>query len=89
MAVVVATDICAKRARNPPGFYRALHNRSNADILGVGLNDRGHKHGRLRVPDTDPLPEVCYEVERLVAKRRKKVLPAVAFMHSVVDIIKP
>ena len=66
MAVVVATDICAKRARHPPGFYRALHNRSTADILGVRPNDRGHEHGRLRVRDADPLPEGCYEVERLV-----------------------
>jgi len=31
-------------------------------------NDRGHEHGDLRV-DTDPLPEGCYEVERLVARR--------------------
>ena len=68
----------AKRARHPPGFYRTLHNRSSADVLdvglGVGLSDRMCKRGKLRVSADHNLPEGCYEVERLVAKRKRMVV---------------
>ena len=33
--------------------------------------------------DNRELPEGCYEVERLVAKKRKKILNPVTFMHVV------
>ena len=72
----------AKRVRNPPGFYRALHNRSSADVLGVGLGDRIRERGKLRVRADRGLPEGCYEVERLVAKRKRKVLTTVFFLHA-------
>ena len=49
MAVVVATSACpVKRTRHPPGFYRALHNRSTADVLVVD-RDHGREHGKLSV----------------------------------------
>ena len=76
----------AKRARHPPGFYRALHNRSSADVLdvrlGVGMSDRIRERGKLRVSADRDLPEGCYEVERLVAKRKRKVLTTVVFLHA-------
>ena len=89
MAVVVATSACpVKRTRHPPGFYRALHNRSTADVLVVD-RDQGREHGKLSVRENGDLPEGCYGVERLVSKRRRKVRPLVAFLHPAVDWLKP
>ena len=50
-----------------------LHNRSSADILGVGLGDRIYESSKLRVSASLNLPEDCYEVERLVAKKEKGI----------------
>ena len=76
----------AKRARHPPGFYHTLHNRSFADVLdvglGVGMSDRIRERGELRVRADRDLPEGCHEVERLVAKRKRKVLTTVVFLHA-------
>ena len=72
-----------KRPHHPPGFYRALHNYSTVDVLSVSVDVHGHEHGKLRVNNDRELPEGCCEVERLVAKKRKKVLNHVTFMHVV------
>ena len=83
MALRAATtgNTPAKRPRHPPGYYRALHNCSSADVLGVATGDRNREHGKLRLRGADrDLPEGCYEVERLVAKRRRKVIATVIFM---------
>ena len=79
----MAARTAEKRPRHPPGFYHTLHNCSTVDILGVGVDVQGRKHGKLRVNDNHKLPEGCYEVEHLVAKKRKKVLNPVTFMHVV------
>ena len=83
MALRVATSTTttpAKRQRHPPGYYRALHNCSSADVLDVGTGDRNREDGKLRLRADSDLPEGCYEVERLVAKRRRKVLATVILM---------
>ena len=92
MALRVATTTQAKRPRHPPGYYRALHNRSSADVLGIGTDDRSREHCKLRLRADPDLPEGCYEVERLVAKRRRKVNSHCNFyvpLRSVVEVIKP
>ena len=83
MALRVATSTTttpAKRQLHPPGYCRALHNCSSADVLDVGTGDRNHEDSKLRLRADSDLPEGCYEVERLVAKRRRKVLVTVIFM---------
>lgn len=67
----------------PPGFYRTLHDYSTVDILGVGVDVCGHEDGKLRVNDDRELPEGCYKVEHLIAKKRKKVLNLVTVMRVV------
>ena len=63
----------AKRAWQPAGFYCTLHNRSSEDVLdvglGAGLSNRIRECGKLHVSANCNLPEGCYEVELLVAKR--------------------
>ena len=73
----------AKRPHHPPGYYRALHNCSSTDILAVGTGDRSHEHGKLRLHADCDLPEGRYEVKRLVAKRRRKIISTVIFMCLV------
>ena len=90
MALRVATQ--AKRPRHPPGYYCALHNRSSADVLGIGTDDRCREHGKLRLRADRDLPEGCYKGERLVAKRRKvnSHCNFYAPLRSVVEVfIKP
>ena len=70
----------AKLPHHPPGYYRALHNCSSTDILAVGTGDRSHEHGKLRLHADRDLPEGCYEVKRLVAKR---IISTVIFMCLV------
>jgi len=91
MALRVATTSTtqAKRPRHPPGYYRTLHNRSSADVLGVGTDDRSREHGKLQLRADRDLPEGCYEVEHLVAKMRRKVIATVIYvpLRSVVEFL--
>ena len=61
-----------KRARHFTGYYRALNELSTADFLGSVCNrdrDRG-----MHLSAAEYLPEGIYRVDRLVAKRRRKVM---------------
>ena len=57
-----------KRARHSTGYYRALNELSTADFLG-SVCDRG-----VHLSAAENLPEGIYRVDRLVAKRRRKVM---------------
>jgi len=65
----------AKRARHAPGFYKALHERSTADLLESAISKVGRKRSRsaLSIGDADSLPEGCYRLDRVVSKRKKRV----------------
>ena len=64
-----------KRARHAPGFYKALHERSTADLLESAISKAGRKHSRsaLSIGNTDSMPEGCYRLDRVVSKRKKQV----------------
>ena len=64
----------AKRARHAPGFYKALHERSTADLLERTISKAGRKHSRsaLSIGNADSLPEDCYLLDRVVSKRKKQ-----------------
>ena len=64
-----------KRARHAPGFYKALHERSTADLLESTICKAGRKHSRsaLSIGNADSLPEGCYRLDRVVSKRKKQV----------------
>ena len=69
----------AKRARHAPGFYKALHERSTADLLESAISKVERKRSRsaLSIGDADSLPEGCYRVDRVVSKRKKQVRPLI------------
>ena len=68
-----------KRARHAPGFYKALHERSTADLLESAISKVGRKRSRsaLLIGDADSLPEGCYRLDRVVSKRKKQVRPLI------------
>ena len=71
----MARQLEAKRARHAPGFYKALHERSTADLLESANNKGARKHSRsaLTIANPDSLPEGCYRLDRVVSKRKKRV----------------
>ena len=50
------------RARHAPGFYKALHGWSTADLLDSTIGN------------ADSLPKGCYRLDRVVSKRAKQVI---------------
>ena len=52
-------------------------------VLAVGTGDHNYKHSKLRLHAVRDLPEGCYEVKRLIAKRRRKIISTVIFMCLV------
>ena len=78
-AVMPVKKFEAKRSGHAPGFYKALHERSTADLLESAISKDGHKHSRsaLSIGDADSLPEGCYRLDRVVSKRKKQVRPLI------------
>ena len=74
-AVMAMRQFEAKRARHAPGFYRALHEWSTANLLESAISKAGRKHSRsaLSIGNADSLPEGCYLLDRVVSKRKKQV----------------
>jgi len=57
-----------RKAVKPPGFYRRLNALSTVDLEWAG-NRRSSSNLRLEVGEEDELPDGCYKVDRVVAKR--------------------
>ena len=57
----MARQFEVKRTRHAPGFYKALHKYSTADLLESANNKGAHKHSRsaLTIANPDSLPEGC------------------------------
>ena len=56
-----------RKAVKPPGFYRRLNALSTVDLEWAG--NRSSSNLRLEVGEEDELPDGCYKVDRVVAKR--------------------
>ena len=72
-AVIAVRQFEAKRARHAPGFYKALHERSTADLLDSTISKARRKHSRsaLSIGNADSLPIGCYCLDRVVSKRKQ------------------